>query len=98
MEKLIKEILEQDIELVKVVENFILDRLEQYRDDPDLILGIKKLGQLSRPIDVELISTRAELFDAVYDTHRLIDELRVEIHRLENEIGELKNSLKNNAT
>ena len=92
MEKLTKEILEQDIDLVRIVEGFILDRLEQYRDNPDLILlNVKNYSQqLSQFVDEKLIDIVDNFNNKL---EKEVNQLRNEICRLEFELLELKKNL-----
>lgn len=49
--KLLDKILTKDSDFVKVLDCFLLDRLEQYSDDPEILFGIKKIKDLIPTIE-----------------------------------------------
>lgn len=85
--KLLDKILTKDSDFVKVLDCFLLDRLEQYSDDPEILFGIKKIKDLIPTIenlisDIENLSNRISNIESKvfacgfgFDLSKLQDEI-----------------------
>ena len=49
--KLLNKILTKDDDFLRILDCFLLDRLEQYSDDPEILFGIKKIKDLIPTIE-----------------------------------------------
>jgi len=98
--ELLDKILTKDDNFLRVLDCFLLDRLEQYLDDPEILFGIKKIRDLIPTIEnliptIENLSNRiSDIESKVYTCEFNLPELQNEILQLKWDIFDIKEKLK----
>ena len=100
--KLLDKILTKDNDFLRILDCFLLDRLEQYSDDPEILFGIKKIKDLIPTIenlipDIEILSNRISNIESkifVCGCEINLPELQDEIMQLKWEVFDMKEKLK----
>lgn len=99
--KLLDKILTKDSDFVKVLDCFLLDRLEQYSDDPEILFGIKKIKDLIPTIenlipDIENLSNRISEIESNICKYELfsLPQLQGELFKLKDDVLDIIEKLK----
>lgn len=80
-------------DFLRVLDCFLLDRLEQYLDDPEILFGIKKIKDLIPTIE-NLANRLSEIESEICTSEFNLPELRDEISELKWDVHDIREELK----